>query len=132
MSGWNLPQSLNAIQQEANADFGALYQNLTNTFAEANQHFGEVNQHLADATQQLTDAHTEIAEREVEVTTLQTQLALEQQATPPPPQNPPPPINQAPLQRFQNMPDPEKFNGDRSKFPDFLTQMHLKLMANGD
>jgi hypothetical protein len=62
MSGWNLPQFLEAFQQETNADLGCLYQNLTNSFAEANQRFGEVNQRLADATQQPSDAHTEIAE----------------------------------------------------------------------
>jgi len=30
------------------------------------------------------------------------------------------------------MPDPEKFHGDRTKLPDFLTQMCLKLLANRD
>jgi hypothetical protein len=47
MWGWNRPQSLEAFQQEANADFGAFYQKLTNTFAKANQRFGEVNRRLA-------------------------------------------------------------------------------------
>jgi hypothetical protein len=28
------------------------------------------------------------------------------------------------------MQDPEKFHGDRTKLPDFLTQVHLKLLAN--
>jgi hypothetical protein len=30
------------------------------------------------------------------------------------------------------MPDPEKFSGDQTKLPDFLTQMPLNLMTNAD
>jgi hypothetical protein len=132
MSGSNIPQSLEALQQKANADFGALYQSLTNTFTEAKQRFGDVNRRLVNITQQLTDAHTEIAEGEVEVTTVQTELALTQPTPPEPHRSLPPPINQTPPQRSENMPAPVKFSRARPKLSDFLTQMRLKLMVNND
>jgi hypothetical protein len=173
MSGWTLPASLDAFQQEGNAGAEALYQNIRNALNAANQRanashqalnagevqFNEAKRLLAEANQRLQEARQvpevaqlqELTQRlqqanherdqtidenmalEAQVTALQTQLALAQQA-PQSQQPPPPPL--APLtpatQRSEKMPDPEKFGGERSKLPDFLTQMRLKLMANAD
>jgi hypothetical protein len=89
----------------------------------------ELTQRLYHYTQQLTEAHNEVNNLEAQVTTVQTQLNLARHALLP--VNPPagPGRNPAPLppQRSEKMPDPEKFHGDRTKLPDFLTQIRWKL-----
>jgi hypothetical protein len=120
MSGWTIPPSFEAFQAEANADGNLLYRNIC-TF---------IHQTVANTNQQLADAHDEITGLEAEVTSLRTQLAIAQQAPPPHRQSENPPASTT--QRSEKIPDPDKFDGTRTKTPDFLTQIRLKLRGNRD